>query len=43
MRQMIFESKIVPEYVFHLRMFVETLARLLPLNIAVALVSPIRP
>jgi hypothetical protein len=37
-----FESKFVPESVF-LKTFVKTLGPLLPLNITVAGVSPIRP
>jgi hypothetical protein len=41
-RQMIFESEFVPESVFLPKTFVKTLALLLPLNIAVAAVSPIR-
>jgi hypothetical protein len=39
---MIFESKLNPGYIFLPKKFVRTLALLLPLNIAVAAVSPIR-
>jgi hypothetical protein len=39
---MIFESKLDPGYIFHAKTFGRTLALLLPLNIAVAAVSPIR-
>jgi hypothetical protein len=39
---MIFESKLDPGYIFLPRTSVRTLASLLPLNIAVAVVSPIR-
>jgi hypothetical protein len=41
-RQMMFESEFVPESVSVSKMFVKTVVLRLPLNIAIAVVSPIR-